>query len=388
MRSLSFLQMLSINSLPVRYVFAISSISPLTSFTTIRALPLPLHDRSRAILSLRDSASTNSYSRGSGWRRIQWQGSLRGARGPASGFADRRKRKAVQRRRAVPPQRFEMVGGAVTLVSRQPILRIELVQLFEPRIARHFGDDGSGCNRDRARVAFDQRALLDQHVEMHGVNQQKVGRDAKLQECGLHGLQAGLADVPGVYARGVHFGDGPGKGVLANAFGKNGTARGRKFFGVVKADNAPPGIENDRGCEDRAEQGAAADFVETRDARPAALPRFALIACATEPPHWPGVLAPCAAGFPGRSGKGCAFRRVLDSPSPAVAHSLRIQEMEMAATGSDPARELLRHTVSTLAYRGGKALRGAPEGFAEFKAGPTSRPAGRILAPPCRFWCS
>ena len=33
---------------------------------------------------------------------------------------------------------------------------------------------------------------------------------------------------------------------------------------------------------------------------------------------------------------------------------------------SDPARELLRHTVATVAYRGGKALRDAPERFADF----------------------
>jgi hypothetical protein len=43
-------------------------------------------------------------------------------------------------------------------------------------------------------------------------------------------------------------------------------------------------------------------------------------------------------------------------------------------------RELLRHTLATLAYRGGKTLRGAPEGFASFRAGETSRTAGEILA--------
>jgi hypothetical protein len=33
-----------------------------------------------------------------------------------------------------------------------------------------------------------------------------------------------------------------------------------------------------------------------------------------------------------------------------------------------------------VAYRGGKALRGAPAGFAEFKASPTTRTPGEILA--------
>jgi hypothetical protein len=44
------------------------------------------------------------------------------------------------------------------------------------------------------------------------------------------------------------------------------------------------------------------------------------------------------------------------------------------------ARDLLRHTVATLAYRGGKAVRGAPPGFADFKAGPQSRSPVEILA--------
>jgi hypothetical protein len=44
------------------------------------------------------------------------------------------------------------------------------------------------------------------------------------------------------------------------------------------------------------------------------------------------------------------------------------------------AREFLRHTVATVAYRGGKAIRGAPPAFSEFRPSPTSRSAGEILA--------
>jgi hypothetical protein len=49
-------------------------------------------------------------------------------------------------------------------------------------------------------------------------------------------------------------------------------------------------------------------------------------------------------------------------------------------SAADPKRELLRHTLATLAYRGGKAVRNAPEGFAEFQAGEGVRPPGQILA--------
>jgi hypothetical protein len=47
---------------------------------------------------------------------------------------------------------------------------------------------------------------------------------------------------------------------------------------------------------------------------------------------------------------------------------------------SDPKRELLRHTLATLAYRGGKAVRNAPVEFADFHAGEGVRTPGQILA--------
>ena len=47
---------------------------------------------------------------------------------------------------------------------------------------------------------------------------------------------------------------------------------------------------------------------------------------------------------------------------------------------SEEARTLLRHTLATLAYRAGKAVRGAPAGFAGFSAGAGSRTPAQILA--------
>jgi len=48
--------------------------------------------------------------------------------------------------------------------------------------------------------------------------------------------------------------------------------------------------------------------------------------------------------------------------------------------GSDSSRQMLRHTVATLAYRAGKALRGAPESFAQFSSGDKGRTPAKILA--------
>jgi hypothetical protein len=49
-------------------------------------------------------------------------------------------------------------------------------------------------------------------------------------------------------------------------------------------------------------------------------------------------------------------------------------------TSDDGARQMLRHTVATLAYRGGKAVRGAPDAFASFTACPGARTPAQILA--------
>lgn len=48
--------------------------------------------------------------------------------------------------------------------------------------------------------------------------------------------------------------------------------------------------------------------------------------------------------------------------------------------GADPARQLLRHTFATLAYRARKPLTGAPAGFADFRTCETARTPGQILA--------
>ncbi len=51
-----------------------------------------------------------------------------------------------------------------------------------------------------------------------------------------------------------------------------------------------------------------------------------------------------------------------------------------ARTAIETERHLLRHTLATLAYRGSKVLRGAPDGFSAFRAFETTRTPGQVLA--------
>ena len=46
----------------------------------------------------------------------------------------------------------------------------------------------------------------------------------------------------------------------------------------------------------------------------------------------------------------------------------------------DSNREMLRHCLATLAYRGGKVLRGAPDEFANYRSSESSRTPAEIVA--------
>jgi hypothetical protein len=49
-------------------------------------------------------------------------------------------------------------------------------------------------------------------------------------------------------------------------------------------------------------------------------------------------------------------------------------------TTNDPSRQLLRHTLATLAYRASKALRDAPDSFASYSTGEKGRTPAHVLA--------
>ena len=80
----------------------------------------------------------------------------------------------MKRRGAVETQSFQMIRGGVALVAREAVLRVDGVPLFHTRIPVCFREDGSGGDGDAARVAFNQGFLLDEHVELHGIDEEIV----------------------------------------------------------------------------------------------------------------------------------------------------------------------------------------------------------------------
>lgn len=185
----------------------------------------------------------------------------------------------------MPAERSEMLGSAVTFMLGETVLRVQPVILFHTVISFYFRENGSGGDGSRAQVAVDESFLLDREIEFDGVEQKVIRERVQLRDGGDHCLAAGLVDVPGINSAGVDFGDGPGQGVPANAFGENETPLGIYFFGIVEADDAAGGTEDNGSGNDRAEERTTASFVETSDAQPTVLSRFAFVTPRAEPFH-------------------------------------------------------------------------------------------------------
>ena len=191
----------------------------------------------------------------------------------------------MERGGTVEAQRFEVIGSGVTFVAGEAVLRVDHIPLFHAGVAMRFGKDGCGGDGNAAGVAFNQRLLLDEDIELHGVNQQIIRLNRELSQSRSHGLAAGLVNVPCVDTLGIDFGDGPGDGVFANARGEFGAAFGGKFFRIVETNNAAFWIQNNRGGDDWAEERAAAGFIKTSDAHPAKLSRRSLETGRAETAH-------------------------------------------------------------------------------------------------------
>src|SRR5277367_6469068 len=203
---------------------------------------------------------------------------------------------AMKRRWTVLAKGFQMVGSGVAFVARKAILRIDGVPFFHTRIAVGFGEDGSSGNGNATCITFDERLLLDENIELHGIDKQIIRLNGELLQSSRHSLAAGLVDVPSVDSLGIDFCDGPGESVLVNAHGKFRAPLGGKFFRIIKADNATLGIKNDRGGNDWTEERAAAGLIETGDAHPAKLSRLSLETGRAESVHCAKILARRAGG--------------------------------------------------------------------------------------------
>ena len=80
----------------------------------------------------------------------------------------------MMRRWSMRAQGSEMIWCGVSFVPRQPVLRVDPVPFHHLPVALHFGNDRGRGNGHRKGITVYKRFLLDQHIQLHGIEKQIV----------------------------------------------------------------------------------------------------------------------------------------------------------------------------------------------------------------------
>jgi|ERR1035438_5306837 hypothetical protein len=108
-------------------------------------------------------------------------------------------------------------------------------------------------------------ALGDGKVDCDGVYQKIIRRGAEAFNGSTHGQARGLVDVDVIDLKSIGGGDSPGHGAFADASGENLAAFRRKLLAIAQAAYGTIRRKDDGSRENRAEQGATADFINAGD---------------------------------------------------------------------------------------------------------------------------
>ena len=176
-----------------------------------------------------------------------------------------------------PFNRLAVDDGAITLVTRQPVAGILLVQFTHHRITRGLGEDGGGGDAQGLLVAFDDGGEGDVGVGVEAeICQQVIGEEGERGE-GAFGRETRRGgDAEGVDLVGGGPAEGPGAGNFAKDRGPAGALGGSHLLGVAHPAQSRGKTrdvwEDDRAHGDGSGQGAASGFVHPGDVFQSAAP--------------------------------------------------------------------------------------------------------------------
>ena len=173
----------------------------------------------------------------------------------------------MQRRWSVLAQSREMAGRAVSLVRGEAVHGENRIPGGDHAVAFDFRDDRGGGDGTRERVAVNNRLLGKIAFESDRIDQKIACRWRQLLHRMQHGETRRVVDIDLIDAGGIHSGNGPGDGMLANQQREFFAALGRKQFRIAQAANAVCRvvifIEDHGGGDDRAEQRSTTDFIDS-----------------------------------------------------------------------------------------------------------------------------
>ena len=165
-------------------------------------------------------------------------------------------------------ERGEVVAGAVASVVCEAVVWVVLVMLVHHAVARYFRDDGCGGDGGAAGVSMDDGFLGTGFLgQDNGVDQQEVGPAREGVQRAEHRLPRSLDEAERIDLVMTGLADADGGGLVEQPR-EAGALSGGEQLRVVQI--GPPGlgelgVEDNRGGDDGAGHGAAADFVDAGD---------------------------------------------------------------------------------------------------------------------------
>ena len=152
----------------------------------------------------------------------------------AFGFKDAPERSSVDGTGAVFLQGGEVIGAAISFVAGKAVSGVLRVVIDHQAVARYFGDDRRGGDRERGTITAYDRLFGEWTARKSiAIDEHAVGRDAEGGECLAHGLVGGVADVVFVYFLGRRFAYANGEGCILDGFKEFFPAFFGECFGVV-----------------------------------------------------------------------------------------------------------------------------------------------------------
>src|SRR5438128_6973026 len=181
------------------------------------------------------------------------------------------------RARSVPRQTGEVFGRTVALIFGKLVLRVELIEFPQVRVASHLGENRSGADRRRARVAVDDGAVRDLELnrvapaaEPHRIGEDEIRRGRQALEGADHRQARGLINIERIHVRRGRRDHLKGDGAGANFLIEFGASFAGELLRIVHAADPLVGIEDDGGSVQGSDQRAPPRFIAAGHKAPTA----------------------------------------------------------------------------------------------------------------------
>ena len=132
--------------------------------------------------------------------------------------------------------------------------------------------------------------------------------------------------------------------------------------------------------EPHTRRGYATETASALTAAAFGLPNIERVEIRCDPHNVPSARVPEKLGYRHTETLTANTTTPTGEPRDTMVWTLTRDEYSGQNASPPSGRQLLRHTVATVAYRAGKAIRGAPPEFASFRIAPGSRTPGEIVA--------